>query len=70
MNEVPDTPTTLAVLLGRAGLRPSPEELRILLDAYPMHKEGIESLYAIDEVRYEAPALVFDPTPFFADWSR
>jgi hypothetical protein len=69
MSEVPDTPTILAVLLGRAGLRPSPEEFKILLDAYPLHKEGIESLYAIEDVRYEAPALVFDPTPVFADWS-
>jgi hypothetical protein len=69
MSETPDITTTLTVLLAGAGLEPSSEEFQILLDAYPLHKQGIESLYAIVEARYEAPALVFDPKPVFAEWS-
>jgi hypothetical protein len=69
MSDAPDLRTTLSVLLNAAGLVPSEAEFQILLDAYPLHKEGIESLYAIPEARYEAPALVFDPTPVFADWA-
>jgi hypothetical protein len=65
----PDIRTTVSVLLAAAGLEPSPAEFQILLDAYPLHKRGIESLYAIPEARYEAPALIFDPTPVFADWA-
>jgi hypothetical protein len=69
MTETPDVRNVVAVLLAGSGLHPSDEEFEILAAAYPMHKEGIESLYAVVETRYEAPALVFDPTPVFADWS-
>jgi hypothetical protein len=65
----PDTTTTVAVLLAGAGLHPSAAEFDILVAAYPLHKAGIESLYAVTEARYEAPALVFNPTPVFEDWS-
>jgi len=63
-----DTQLTVQTLLAIAGLNPSSDEVATLVDAYPTFKAGIESLYAIPEVRYEAPALIFDPTPVFADW--
>jgi hypothetical protein len=69
MTEATDSRNTVAVLLAGAGLSPSAEEFEILANAYPQHKEGIESLYAIADVRYEAPGLIFDPVPVFADWS-
>jgi len=63
-----ETQATVQTLLAIAGLSPSPEEVATLVDAYPTFKAGIESLYAIPEARYESPALIFDPTPVFADW--
>ena len=63
-----DTAATVATLLAGAGLHPSTEEFDLLVAAYPLHKQGIESLYAITEARYEAPALVFNPTPVFEEW--
>jgi hypothetical protein len=65
-----DTEMTVRTLLATAGLSPSEEEIAALVGVYPRHKAGIESLYAIPAVRYEAPALVFNPTPVFADWSN
>jgi len=65
-----DTDITVRTLLAAAGLTPSAEEIASLVDAYPRHKAGIESLYAIPETRYESPALIFNPTPVFADWSE
>jgi hypothetical protein len=64
-----DTETIVSVLLGNAGLSPSAEELSVLEGIYPALKAGIESLYAIPEIRYEAPALVFNPDPVFSDWA-
>jgi hypothetical protein len=31
--------------------------------------DDIAVLYSAPEARYEAPALIFDPVPAFADWS-
>ena len=67
MNE--DIDATVRTLLGAAGLKPSEEEIATLVAAYPAHKAGVESLYAVTEARYGAPALVFSATPTFADWA-
>jgi hypothetical protein len=69
MSETETTETTVRAFLAAAGLTPSEEEIATLVAQYPMHKAGIESLYAIPEARYESPALIFDPTPVFADWA-
>ena len=61
---------TVRTLIAAAGLSPSEEEIATLVAGYPQHKAGIESLYAIPEARYAAPALVFSATPIFADWAE
>ena len=63
-----DVESTVRTLLSVAGLSPSEDEIAILVQAYPGHKAGIESLYAIPEVKYGAPGLVFNANPTFADW--
>jgi len=57
-----------ALLLG-AGLSPTPDELARLVVAYPGHRHAIDSLYAIDDVRYESPGAIFDAAPTFTDWA-
>jgi hypothetical protein len=69
MSEILGTEVTVRTMLAVAGLEPSEEEISALISAYPRHKAGIESLYAIPETRYESPALIFDPAPVFQDWS-
>jgi hypothetical protein len=56
-------------LLATAGLSPSEQEVADLVAQYPMHVAGLKALWAMPEARYAAPALIFDPTPVFADWS-
>jgi hypothetical protein len=70
MPEDVESDMTVRQFLKAAGLSPSEDEIATLAAAYPAHKAGIESLYAIPEVRYESPALIFDPTPVFEDWAR
>jgi hypothetical protein len=64
-----DIATTVDGLLAAAGIRPTPEERARLMATYPSHRQAIDSLYAIDEVRYEAPGTIFDAAPDFTDWS-
>ncbi len=47
-----DVESTVRTLLSVAGLSPSEDEIAILVQAYPGHKAGIESLYTIPEVKY------------------
>jgi hypothetical protein len=65
-----DVESTVRTLLTIAGLGPSDDEVATLVAAYPMFKAGIDSLYAIPEVRYGAPGLIFTATPTFADWAQ
>jgi hypothetical protein len=55
-------------LLGEAGLPASPEEIERLAASYVELRAGIESLYAVDEAKYESPGLHFNPDPTYADW--
>jgi hypothetical protein len=66
-----DTDIAAAVdgLLAAAGFRPTPEERARLIGIYPRHRHNIDALYAIDEVRYEAPGTIFIAEPRFTDWS-
>jgi hypothetical protein len=64
-----DTDATVDGLLAAAGIRPTPEERARLLATYPSHRLAIDSMYAIDEVRYESPGTIFDAAPDFTDWS-
>ena len=65
-----DVELTVRTLIAAAGLAPSEAEMATLVSAYPDHKAGIESLYAIPEARYAAPGLIFTATPVFADWAE
>jgi hypothetical protein len=64
-----DIAATVDGLLAAAGFRPTPEERARLIGIYPPHRHNIDALYAIDEVRYEAPGTIFVADPDFADWS-
>jgi hypothetical protein len=56
------------MLLDRAGLPASSDELAKLTAGYAKQQADIESLYAVAAARYEAPCLSFNPTPTFAEW--
>lgn len=60
--------TTIDVMLAAAGLDPSAEEREALGKMYDMFKPGIDALYTLPEVRYEAPALVFQAAPKLQAW--
>lgn len=55
-------------MLSAAGLDPSAEEREALGALYATFKPGVDALYALPEVRYEAPALVFQAAPKLAAW--
>jgi hypothetical protein len=65
-----DAESTVRALLSAAGLMPSDDEFATIIAAYERHKAGIDSLYDVPDARYETPALIFNPTPVFDDWSR
>ena len=56
-------------LMAAAGIRPTDEERARLLVTYPLHREAVDTLYAIDDVRYESPGTIFVAEPGFADWA-
>ena len=56
-----DTRAIVHQLLGRAGLSPLPDEVDQLVEAYESNREELAGIYALTGVRYEEPALVFDP---------
>jgi hypothetical protein len=52
----------------REGIPVDPSELDRLVTAYIELRGISEMLFAVQEARYESPALLFDPTPVFEDW--
>ncbi len=52
---------TVTTLLAQAKISPTPEEVDHLIDAYEENRAGIEKLYGVPGVRYEEPAVTFDP---------
>jgi hypothetical protein len=64
-----DTAATVDGLLAAAAIQPTPAERARLLAIYPYHRQAIDSLYAIDDVRYESPGTIFDAAPEFTDWA-
>jgi hypothetical protein len=59
---------TIDAMLDAAGLHPATEERAALGRLYATFKPGIDALYALPEVRYEAPALVFQAAPKLDAW--
>jgi hypothetical protein len=54
--------------LDAAGLEPAALEREALVAMWEPLKHGVELLYAVDEARYEAPAVVFGAAPNLARW--
>lgn len=52
---------TVTMLLQMRGITPSDKEIAHLATAYPAAREIVETLYAMPGVRYEEPAITFDP---------
>ncbi len=57
-------------LLAAAGIAPTAAEREQMVGMYAMYKPGIAAMYALPEVRYEAPALVFQAEPKLAEWGK
>jgi hypothetical protein len=64
-----DSTPVVELLLARAGLPVSADELVAFVAAYEQQLAAVESLYAVEATRYESPALAFNPTPSFVDWA-
>jgi hypothetical protein len=56
-----DDRTTVLALLRMTGLTPTDKEIDRMVEGYPMTRAMVDSLYAIPGVRYEEPAVTFDP---------
>jgi aspartyl-tRNA(Asn)/glutamyl-tRNA(Gln) amidotransferase subunit A len=56
-------------MLAVAGLPVVPEEREHFREIHAMYRPRIEAMYALPEVRYEAPALVFQAQPKLQNWS-
>lgn len=58
----------VCALLATAGISPAEAEIEGLVAVYPMVRQMVESLYAVEAARYEDTALVFDAAPPLGDW--
>jgi hypothetical protein len=56
-------------MLAASGITPSTEETAALINAYPMVKGMVDTIYAVDAARYENMCLTFQAEPTFADWA-
>ena len=56
-----DDRVTVLALLQMNGLSPTEEEVEAMVAGYPMARAMVASLYAMPGVRYEEPAVTFDP---------
>jgi hypothetical protein len=62
-SEIPeiDERTTVLALLQMSGLRPAPAEIDAMVAGYSASRAMVASLYVVPGVRYEEPAVTFDP---------
>ncbi|MFV0534300.1 MAG: hypothetical protein ACK5MR_11685 [Cumulibacter sp.] len=56
-----DIRQTVITLLAQAKISPTADELDRLVGDYEETRASIDKLYAVPGVRYEEPALTFDP---------
>jgi hypothetical protein len=61
MSELIDDRTSVLALLQMSGLTPTPEEIDTMVAGYPLARQAAQSLYTVPGVRYETPAITFDP---------
>lgn len=59
----PGTAATVTLLLGIAGICPSPEEMAAYFDSYPGTRATLDAFYTVPGVRYEEPCTVFSAIP-------
>jgi hypothetical protein len=64
-----DAETIIRLRLAETKLPARDDEIADLVAAYPQHRAMIDLLYSVPEAKYEAPALLFNPLPVFADWA-
>ncbi len=55
-----DTETIVRALFSTAGMTLTDEQIASFVRLYPTLREQADRLWAIPEVRYEQPALLFD----------
>jgi hypothetical protein len=58
--EIDDRMTVLA-LLKMSGLTPAPEEVELMIAGLAPSRAAVGALYTMPGVRYEEPAVTFDP---------
>lgn len=59
--------TAVSDAFRQAGLKPSEAELAAFVAAYPGVRSFLDSLYLLPGIRYESPALTFDPRKAYRD---
>ncbi|HEY1831430.1 MAG TPA: hypothetical protein VGG38_14440 [Acidimicrobiales bacterium] len=64
----PDEAALVKMLLAMAGVPATEEEIELVISQYARLKGMIDVLYAVEEARYESPALHFTATPTYAEW--
>lgn len=57
--DAPDTETTVRALLAAGGLSLTDEQVEKHVRVYSALRAGASSLYAVPELRYEQPAVVY-----------
>jgi hypothetical protein len=58
--EIDDRVTVLA-LLKMSGLTPAPDEIEVMVAGLAPSRAAVAALYTMPGVRYEEPAVTFDP---------
>ena len=61
MSDKIDDRTTVHALLQAIGLHPTAEEIDTMVSTFPIARQAAGALYAVPGVRYEEPAITFDP---------
>lgn len=67
----PPTPAdagTVDAMLAATGITVSEDERELLVQTFALYRSGIAALHAVEEARYEAPALVFQAAPKLDEW--
>ncbi|MFC7401616.1 hypothetical protein [Citricoccus sp. GCM10030269] len=57
----PDDETIVRSLLAAHHISPTEEEIGHMVAAYPANRVAVDELYTLSGVRYEEPAVTFDP---------
>jgi hypothetical protein len=61
MSDQLDDRTLVLAALQQSGISPSAEEIDAMVTAYPTARAATAALYTVPGVRYEDPAITFDP---------